>query len=157
MFYSLIKIIHITSATVLFGVGMTLSLCYVMIHISRDLHYMVRTNFHIMMIEWICGLTAGMIQLITGFMMIDKKGLALTSDFWLWTLLGYTMAGLCWLGALYVQWHGIGLLRLILHHRSIERTSSYKFYFRIRVLLSMMGFTSLTVVIYWMTHLATVN
>jgi len=147
--YSLIKMLHILSATVLFGTGIGIAFFMMRSHFTQDLHeryFAARTT---VLADYIFTLPAVILQPVTGFWLVWQGGFD-WDDRWLLTTYGiYLLAGACWLPVVYLQ------LRL----RAMLRTAteagpplphSYNRLFRLWFALGWPAFLGLVVVFYLM-------
>lgn len=101
--YASLKLIHILSATVLFGTGLGSAFYMFTANRERDLmaqRFVVR---FVVLADFLFTLPAVFVQLITGAAMVEIGGYAYT-DFWVLTGLSlYVFAGMCWLPVVWLQ------------------------------------------------------
>ncbi len=149
MYYNWIKIIHIMSAVVLFGISLG-SAGYLFFSKYVDgISNRIAILRQVAVVDWVFTAIAGIIQPITGFMLIDEKAYVLKPEWWLITLLGYGFAGACWFPAVYLRGQCESLL-------IADPVISSKFvrYFNGRLWLSVLAFLLLIIVFYFMTNVA---
>ena len=103
MWTTLILIIHIFGAAVLFGTGMGTALYMVTANRSQNIAFMAKATRLVVKADWIFTGTAGLLQPITGILLVYLKGYSF-GDFWVWgSMLGYLIAGGFWLPVVYFQ------------------------------------------------------
>lgn len=103
MDYQLLKVIHIISSTVLFGLGWGSAFYKYRADQEGDLRAMIFANRNVVLADWIFITPSVIIQPITGVLMMWMAGYRF-SDLWILLSLGlYILAGLCWIAAVYLQ------------------------------------------------------
>ena len=103
MWITCILIIHILGAAVLFGTGMGTALYMFAANRSQNIAFIVRTTRIAVKADWIFTGTAGILQPITGILLVYLKGYDF-QDFWVWgSILGYVIAGGFWLPVVHFQ------------------------------------------------------
>lgn len=103
MDYQLLKVIHIISSTVLFGLGWGSAFYKYRADQEGDLRAMIFANRNVVLADWIFIAPSVIIQPITGVLMMRIAGYRFTES-WIFLTLGlYILAGLCWIGAVYLQ------------------------------------------------------
>lgn len=147
--YSLIKMLHILSATVLFGTALGIAFFMVRSHFTSDVrerYFAVRTT---VLADWCFTLPAVIIQPITGVWLVVAGGFG-WDDGWLLASYGlYLLAGACWLPVVYIQIR----LRCILRAAAedgIPLPHAYNRLFRLWFALGWPAFLGLVVVFYMM-------
>lgn len=98
-----LKLIHILSAIVLFGVGMGSVFYKVMADRSGNVAAMAVTCQNLVRADTWFTTPAVVIQPITGIMMANILAMPITSGWLLQTLILYFLVGLCWLPVLLLQ------------------------------------------------------
>lgn len=151
MLYAWIKIIHIISASVLFGTGLGTAFYMFYANLKNDVMLIAKATAEVVIADWIFTLTSGIIQAITGFILIYLKGYSLFNFWVLGSILGYAIAGACWIPVVWLQMR----CRDLAYIAAVNKTAlsnEYKKYFRIWLLLGIPAFISLVGVFYLMTN-----
>lgn len=103
MIFLILKLIHILSAIILFGVGLGTVFYKIMADRSGDLAAIAVTSRHVVQADWWFTTPTVIIQPLTGLLLARELSLPLTAG-WLWqTLALYLLAGLCWIPVVYLQ------------------------------------------------------
>ena len=103
MDYLLLKLIHILSATILFGTGIGSAFYMFMANRRKDLAGIYFATRHVVIADWLFTTPSVLVQLGTGLMLAGKLGLPLTEGWVFWSLLLYGFAGVCWLPVVWMQ------------------------------------------------------
>ncbi|OGO93329.1 MAG: hypothetical protein A3F41_01340 [Coxiella sp. RIFCSPHIGHO2_12_FULL_44_14] len=146
-----VKIIHIVSAALLMGAVLG-SIAYpVWSYYRKDLTIILYSNQYAVYADNVMAVM-GLLQLITGFMLIGIHSILLSSSQWMVIGLGYGLAGFCGLSAMYWQIRcrdkaiaikaGKGLLK------------EYRYCLLVKCLFSLVMLISLVVIIECMTRIA---
>jgi uncharacterized membrane protein len=151
MLYAWIKIIHIISASILFGTG--LGTAFYMFYVNRqnDVTLIAKATAEVVIADWLFTAPSGIIQALTGFILIYLKGYSLLSLWVLGSIVGYLIAGICWLPVVWLQ----ARCRDFAFEASMSShflSCEYRKYFRIWWLLGIPAFIALVVVFYLMTN-----
>lgn len=147
--YSWVKIIHILSACLLFGTGLGTALVMYIAHRTRDVEIMSHAYTKVVWADWFFTSTSGIIQLVTGLVMVLYIKLPFTA-FWIWgSLVGYFVAGICWLPVVFLQ---IKLrdITTFAWRNTIAPKSNYNIYFYTWFVLGWPAFIALLGVFYLM-------
>ncbi|MDA0787591.1 MAG: DUF2269 domain-containing protein [Proteobacteria bacterium] len=101
--FALTKVMHIISATILFGTG--LGIAFFMFRGNRcsDLstrYYFAQTT---VLADYVFTAPAAVIQPATGFALVAMSGIDPLADWLLITYALYVVAGLCWLPVVWIQ------------------------------------------------------
>jgi uncharacterized membrane protein len=150
MFYW-IKIIHVISATLLFGVGVATAIYYVYLNQQTDIQDIIKVNKQVGYADWIFTAMAGVIQPITGFTLIYLKHYTLSAEWWLVVMFGFGLAGLCWFPAVYLRNKCLQLAEVSLMQNNSLPINYYQYY-RWRCALSVIAFFILIIVFYFMAN-----
>lgn len=101
--YLWLKLIHIISATVLFGTGMGTAFFMLKAYLSGNEEAMRITSRTVVIADWIFTTPAVVVQLITGLWLSSVLNIAFSSR-WFVTVIGlYVFVGLCWLPVVWIQ------------------------------------------------------
>ncbi len=102
MDYAIIKVLHIISATVLFGTG--LGTAYFMWSASRtrDARVVASVAGHVVRADWLFTTPTVIFQPLSGVWLVYAAGYPWSG--WIaWSLLLYAIAGACWLPVVWLQ------------------------------------------------------
>lgn len=151
MLYAWIKILHIISASVLFGTGLGTAFYMFYVNQQKNITLIAKATTAVVIADWFFTATSGIVQLLTGFTLIYLKGYSLLSLWVLGSLLGYVIAGACWLPVVFLQMR----CRDLALNASTNKTplpAEYHHYFRVWWLLGIPAFIALVVVFYLMAN-----
>lgn len=148
MFYW-VKIIHVISAALLFGVGLATAIYYVAM--QKTLQDKVNTNKQVGYADWFFTAVAGVIQPITGFALIYLKNYPLTTMWWVIVLAGFGLASICWFPAVYLRNQCLQLAQTATAE-NVALSREYYRYFYWRCGLSAIAFLLLIIVFYFMAN-----
>ncbi len=101
--YALLKLVHILSATLLFGTGLGSAFYLWRAHSSGEVAAIAAVSRHVVLADWLFTSPAMILQPLTGIWMMQLAGYQPTD---LWLLLAfvlYGMAGVCWLPVVWLQ------------------------------------------------------
>ena len=102
--YFPLKLLHIVSATLLFGTGLGTAFFLWMAYRRGDVAAIAVTARHVVLADWLFTTPAIIVQPLTGFWLIQLMGLPWTMT-WLWLSLAlYLLAGACWLPVVAIQY-----------------------------------------------------
>lgn len=101
--YSIVKIIHIISATIVFGTGLGIAYFMLMGQRSRDFHERRFAARVTVLADYTFTLPTVIVQPLSGAWLVWKAGFD-WNDFWLvGTYALYALAGLCWVPVVFIQ------------------------------------------------------
>jgi len=101
--YLWIKLVHILSATVLFGTGMGTAFFMLKAYLSRNEHAMKVTTNTVVMADWIFTTPAVVIQLATGLWLTEKMNIAYDSSWFVAIISLFALVGCCWIPVVWIQ------------------------------------------------------
>ncbi len=158
MLYAWIKIIHVLSASVLFGTGIGTAFYMFYVNFKNDVTLIAKATAEVVTADWFFTSTSGITQAITGFILVYLKGYSFLSFWVMGSILGYVIAFVCWVPVVWLQIR----CRDLAYFASINKSSlskQYKKYYRIWWVLGIPAFIALVGVFYLMTnkpeHIAT--
>ncbi len=151
MLYIILKIIHIMSASVLFGTGMGTALYMLIVNFSNNIERIAKATRQVVKADWLFTTPSGIIQAITGFAMIYIKSYSLTAFWVMGSIAGYLIAGACWLPVVWLQIQCRNLALDALEHKQALPARYYRYY-KIWYLLGIPAFLALIVVYYLMSN-----
>lgn len=98
-----LKLVHILSATLLFGTGLGSAFFMWMAHRRGDAAAIAVTARHVVLADWLFTAPAVLVQPITGFLLLQRLGIDWRQSWVIASLLLYGVAGLCWLPVVAIQ------------------------------------------------------
>lgn len=101
--YLLIRLIHILSATLLFGTGLGTAFYMWRAHKSGDARVIADVARNVVLADWLFTTPAVIIQPISGLWLVSARGYALTEPWILLSLVLFVVAGACWLPVVWLQ------------------------------------------------------
>lgn len=103
MIYLTLKLIHILSAIILFGLGLGTVFYKIMADNSGNHAAIAVTSRHVVLADWWFTTPTVLIQPITGYFLAQQLSVSF-SDSWLFLSLAlYALTGLCWLPVVWLQ------------------------------------------------------
>ncbi len=151
MLYAWIKILHIMSAAVLFGTGLGTAFYMFYVNQQNNALLIAKATSAVVIADWFFTATSGVVQAITGFSLVYLKGYSLLSLWVLGSILGYIVAGVCWLPVVWLQMK----CRDLAFSAAVNKTPlsrEYQRYFKIWSLLGIPAFLALIAVFYLMVN-----
>lgn len=101
--YLIVKWLHILSSTVLFGTGIGTALQMVLAHLTGDARVIAGVARNVVRADWLCTLPSGIVQPLTGAILIALAGFNPWSG-WLVTAYAlYGVAAVCWFTVVRLQ------------------------------------------------------
>ena len=101
--YLWIKMVHIVSATVLFGTGIGTAYYMLRAYLSGDERAFAQTARHVVAADWLFTTPAVVVQLASGLWLAHKLGISARSN-WFLTVIGlYLLVGACWIPVVWIQ------------------------------------------------------
>ncbi len=101
--YLWIKLVHILSATVLFGTGLGTAFFMLKAYLSQNDQAMKITTNTVVMADWVFTTPAVVIQLATGLWLTSKLNIAYDSSWFVAVISLYALVGLCWIPVVWIQ------------------------------------------------------
>ena len=147
--YSVIKTLHILSATIVFGTGLGIAFFMLRSNFTDDLtekYFAARTT---VLADFVFTLPAVVIQPLSGMWLIWQGGFDWQAPWLIATYCLYVVAGFCWLPVVWIQ---IELKRLILSARASGTPLPDRYFrlFRLWFLMGWPAFLGLLVIFYLM-------
>ncbi|WP_316354573.1 DUF2269 family protein [Candidatus Trichorickettsia mobilis] len=147
--YSIVKTIHIISATILFGTGLGIAFFMWWANKTGDLAAKVYAAKTTVLADFLFTTPSVIIQPISGVILIKLVGYDF-SDLWLvLTYIGYIVAGICWLPVVWIQ---IKLRNIALKTQAINEELPTEYYklFKLWFYLGWPAFISLVIIFFLM-------
>lgn len=101
--YLITKWLHILSATVLFGTGLGTALHMWLTHLRGDVRAIASTTRNVVLVDWLFTATSGVIQPITGFLLVYMAGYDPLAPWLVWSYALYVLALACWAPVVWLQ------------------------------------------------------
>jgi len=147
--YSIVKTVHVISATVLFGTGLGIAFFFFCAHRSMDLAARLFAARTTVIADFAFTLPAVVVQPVSGAWLIYLSGSTGTETWLVVTYVLYFVAGLCWIPVVWIQIR----LRALLRNAAANKTAlpnSYERLFRWWFALGWPAFTALVIVFFLM-------
>jgi uncharacterized membrane protein len=139
-----VKLVHILSATVLFGTGMGTAFFMLKAYLSQNDQAMKVTTRSVVMADWIFTTPAVVLQLLTGLWLTSRLNIAFDSPWFIAVISLYLFVGLCWMPVVWIQ---IRIRNLIAADRPRD---DYRNLMRAWVALGVPAFASIIGIFYLM-------
>lgn len=149
MDFTLIKTLHILSATVLFGTGLGIAFFMVRSHFTNDIHQKLYAARNTVLADMVFTLPAVILQPVTGAWLVMNGGYDFDEP-WLMATYGlYVLAGVCWVPVVWIQIE----LKRMLQNAAAGRAplpARYHTLFRLWFILGWPAFIGLVLIFYLM-------
>ena len=142
--YLSVKLIHIVSATILFGTGIGTAFFMLRAWLSHDDQAFAVTTRSVVLADWLFTTPAVVIQLATGLWLTSYLGISPTSSWFILVIGLYVFVGVCWLPVVWIQ---IRVRNLIDAGKSRD---SYERLMHIWIALGIPAFIAVLVIFYLM-------
>ncbi len=139
-----VKLVHVFSATILFGTGMGTAFFMLRAYLSKNDDAMRITTRTVVNADWIFTTPAVAIQLATGLWLTEKLNIAFDSSWFIAVISLYAVVGVCWIPVVAIQ---IRIRNLIAAGQGRE---SYEKLMRYWVALGVPAFTSVIIIFFLM-------
>lgn len=143
--YLWVKWLHILSATVLFGTGIGTAFHMYATHLRGEVTAIAAMTRNTVLADWLFTATAGIVQPVTGFLMVYLSGQDPYDSWLLATYALYVLAGLCWLKVVRLQYTMREFAAAAVESRS-ELPEDYHRAMRLWFILGWPAFVSLMIV-----------
>lgn len=101
--YAIVKWIHIVSSTILFGTGLGTALHMWLTHHSGDVQAIATTARNVVRVDWMFTATSGIVQPITGIILMRLLGFDPAAPWLLASYALYVFAFCCWASVVWLQ------------------------------------------------------
>jgi uncharacterized membrane protein len=101
--YLTLKLVHILSATVLFGTGLGTAFSMWRANASADPGVICVVTRNVALADWLFTTPAAIVQPLTGFALASAAGFSLRSHWLLFALVLYVFVGACWIPVVWLQ------------------------------------------------------
>ena len=151
MIYVWIKILHVISASILFGTGLGTAFYMFYVNLQNNIALIAKATYAVVIADWLFTATSGVIQIMTGFAMVYLKGYSFQSLWVLGSIVGYVIAMICWFPVVWLQMRCYDLaFEAVSHNKPLS--SQYRRYFKTWWLLGIPAFIALICVFYLMAN-----
>lgn len=103
MIYPTLKLVHILSATILFGGGIFAALLGTIVFGSKKANVIAEVGPLIVRVKSYSTILSALAQIITGLWMASIVGLSVLTGWLGWALMLFCIAGLCWILGVWLQ------------------------------------------------------
>ena len=146
--YLWIKLVHILSATLLFGTGIGTAFFMLKAYLSGNEEAMRITSKAVVMADWLFTTPAVVVQLATGLWLTARLGIPFDSAWFASVLALYIFVGACWLPVVWIQ---IRVRNLLANGAARD---SYSAMMRVWMALGVPAFAAVAVLIFLMVSKA---
>ena len=101
--YLLVKLLHVLSATILFGTGLGTAFFMLQAYRSGDRQSLLATTRIVVLADWLFTAPAVIVQLATGFWLVHRLGIPYGSIWFITVLTLFVLVGACWLPVVGIQ------------------------------------------------------
>ena len=142
--YLWVKLLHILSATVLFGTGVGTAYFMLRAYLSGNQLTLLHTSKHVVAADWMFTTPAVFVQLITGLWLTSKLGIPYDSP-WFRLVLGlFVFTGVCWIPVVWIQ------IRVRNLAADSAAPDEYRYLMRAWILLGIPAFASVLILFFLM-------
>lgn len=101
--YLWVKLVHILSATVLFGTGMGTAFFMLKAYLSENDEAMAVTSRIVVTADWLFTTPAVVVQFVTGVWLMHKLGISFDSVWFITVVSLFVLVGICWIPVVWIQ------------------------------------------------------
>lgn len=101
--YLWIKLLHIISATVLFGTGLGTAFFMLKAYLSENEAAMAVTSCDVVLADWIFTTPAVIVTFTTGLWLTHKVGISFSSVWFVAVISLFALVGACWIPVVWIQ------------------------------------------------------
>ena len=149
--YFSLKILHVISTSVLFGTGLGTAFYMFYVNLQKDIKLIALATKQVVFVDWLFTGTSAIVQFFTGFALVSLKGYSFFS-FWVYgSIIGYLIAGACWIPVVYLQIRCRDLAFDALKNNA-QLPKQYHYYYKLWWMLGVPAFSSLLIVFYLMVN-----
>lgn len=102
-FYLPLKLVHILSATLLFGTGLGTAFYMWRADRTKDMAVIASVSKNVVLADWIFTTPAVIIQPLSGLALAHLAGIPLSTSWVVVSLVLFVLVGLCWLPVVWLQ------------------------------------------------------
>jgi uncharacterized membrane protein len=149
--YEGLKIVHIITASVLFGTGLGTAIYMLYANMLKNIPIIALATRRVVTADWLFTGISGVLQPITGIAMLYMKGYKLTNAWAIAVFTCYCIAAVCWFIVVYLQIRCRDLAIAALKSNT-ALPKKYQQYFVAWVILGFPAFLSLILIFYLMAN-----
>ncbi len=142
--YLWVKLVHILSATVLFGTGIGTAFFMLKAYLSKNDEAMKVTTQNVVIADWVFTTPAVFIQFATGLWLMQKLNIAFDSVWFITVVSLYAFVGFCWIPVVWIQ------IRIKNHLAAGAHRDDYRVLMRAWIALGVPAFGSVLVLFFLM-------
>ena len=101
--YLWIKLVHILSATILFGTGLGIAFFMLRAHLSGSREAMTIVVRSVVMADWVFTAPAVVVQLLSGLWLTRYLGISHDSTWFFSVIFLFSFVGVCWVPVVWIQ------------------------------------------------------
>jgi len=101
--YSALKLIHIISASILFGTGIGTAFFMLQAYLSRNTEALKVTTRNVVLADWLFTSPAVLVQLLTGLYLVHLLNIDWRSLWFVLVISLFIFVGLCWVPVVIIQ------------------------------------------------------
>lgn len=148
--YPLLKLVHILSATFLFGTGLGTAFYMWRADRSGDIQTIANVARNVVLADWLFTTPAVIIQPLSGFWMMYLVGFPLSEPWIVTALLLYIVAGACWLPVVWLQLRMRDMAAAAIKENKTALPARYRRYMKIWLMLGWPAFLAVLMIFYLM-------
>ena len=101
--YLSVKLLHIVSATLLFGTGLGTAFFMLRAYKSENAEAMRITTDNVVLADWLFTTPAVVMQIVTGLWLTQRLGIPFNSAWFIIVITLFCLVGACWLPVVWIQ------------------------------------------------------
>jgi uncharacterized membrane protein len=101
--FQIIRLVHIVSASILFGTGIGIAFFMLKAHVSRNANAMAFTTSNVVLADWIFTTPTVIIQALSGLWLTLRLSIPLNSVWFISVVSLFAIVGLCWIPVVRIQ------------------------------------------------------
>jgi uncharacterized membrane protein len=149
MEYLVVKWVHIVSSTLLFGTGLGSAFYMFFASLTRDPRVIAVVVRYVVIADFLFTTPTVILQPASGLWLVRLAGLDLRSDWLLWSIALYVLAGACWLPVVWMQIRMRDMANVAVAGGSAMPERYWRF-LKVWVSLGVVAFVALVIVFYLM-------
>ena len=146
--YFLLKVIHITSAAVLFGTGLGIAFFKWITDRTGNAAAIRVVSEKVVLGDWLFTLPAIVLQALTGLALARQLGYPLSHGWLAWSIVLFCLAGACWIPVVWLQIRMRDLARTS-EREGLPMPAEYRAYARLWFWLGVPAFAAV-VLVFWL-------
>ncbi len=146
--YLVLKVVHVISATVLFGTGLGIAFFKWITDRTGNTGAIRVVSEKVVLADWLFTLPAILVQAATGVALAKLLGYPLFRGWLAWALVLFCLAGICWIPVVWLQLRMRDLARMS-EREGAPMGALYRTYARVWFWLGVPAFSSV-VLVFWL-------